>query len=619
MILQSLYEYYQILLSNSDLTIAPPGYCATKVNYILNLSSTGELMDLIPLVSKVFTGKKEKEIAGRTMVVPEQVKRSANIAANFLCDNPTYVLGITQKEAKDPHYASSRFKAFRILHHEILDNVPSKAAKAILSFLDTHKPENARGYPLISRHLEGLLEGGNVLFFVEGENVVDDYDIRHAWEEYYFGKEATKLQCSVTGEIEPIARLHPSIKGVRDAQATGASLVSFNLDAFESYYLSQGLNSPVGQKAASGYGVALNYLLSNQNPNRKIFIGDTTVVYWAKSKDQRYSSVFSALLNPEFVSEGESNEEFKQDISAEKYLEGLAKKVEQVKAFDLEELRKNLDENTQFFVLGLSPSAARIAVRFFLTEPFGVFAKRIMQHYEDLKIVKEYANQPEYLSPYRILAECVSPKVRQRDEELKNNWSLLGGALIRCVLTGSPYPEGLYIAILNRIKHDSDEENRSIKINYVRAAYIKAHLIRKYRRQDHNPYQEALSMSLNENYKHPAYVLGRLFAVLEKAQKEALGQGINATIKDRYFTSACASPASVFPTLLRLSHHHTAKAEYGGVIDRQIQDLLQLLEAKPFPNRLSLEEQGIFVLGYYHQRVAFYTKGEDTTVENENE
>jgi CRISPR-associated protein Csd1 len=170
--------------------------------------------------------------------------------------------------------------------------------------------------------------------------------------------------------------------------------------------------------------------------------------------------------------------------------------------------------------------------------------------------------------------------------------------------------------MLNRIRHDTDETNdkgrlRNVKINYIRTAYLKAHLIRKYKHQKVNPYKEALQMSLNETYANPAYVLGRLFAVLEKLQREAIGQNINATIKDRYFTSACASPASVFPTLLRLSHHWTTKAEYGGVSDRKIQDLLDMLEAKVFPPRLSLDEQGVFVLGYYHQRVAFYVKKED--------
>jgi CRISPR-associated protein Csd1 len=297
-------------------------------------------------------------------------------------------------------------------------------------------------------------------------------------------------------------------------------------------------------------------------------------------------------------------------------MSAIANKVEQGKPLDIAALRQGLDENTRFYVLGLAPSAARLVVRFFLTEPFGVFVERIMEHYDDLKIEKEHPNQPDYLSPYRVLAECVSPKVTRRDDEIKSSWSLLGGALMRSILTGAPYPEGLYVAIINRIRHDSDENNddgrkRNVKINYVRTAYIKAHLLRKYRRQKQNPYQEALQMSLNESYTHPAYVLGRLFAVLEKAQKDALGQNINATLKDRYFTSACASPASVFPTLLRLSHHHTAKSEYGNVTDRKIQELLSLLEASPFPTRLSLDEQGIFVLGYYHQRAAFYAKNSE--------
>jgi CRISPR-associated protein Csd1 len=191
---------------------------------------------------------------------------------------------------------------------------------------------------------------------------------------------------------------------------------------------------------------------------------------------------------------------------------------------------------------------------------------------------------------------------------------------MRSILTGAPYPEGLYAAIINRIRHDTDETNdegrrRNVKINYIRVAYIKAHLLRKYRRQAQNPYQEALQMSLNESYTHPAYVLGRLFAWLERAQKAALGQNINATIKDRYFTSACASPASVFPTLLRLSQHHLNKAEYGGYLERQIQDLLGMLEAKPFPTRLTLEEQGVFVLGYYHQRG--FRKGNKVEEENQ--
>jgi CRISPR-associated protein Csd1 len=609
MILQALYNYYQILRDDPEVEIAEPGYSNAPVSHVLNLSQKGDLLDILPLFTPVQTGKKTVE-RPRRMNVPEQIKRSVNISANFLCDNAVYVLGLTDKEAKDPDYARKRFEDFRKHNLEILSNVDSPIASSIRSFLEKHDPKKARKHPVIARHLDALTQGGNLVFQVEGKNALDDKKIRRAWENYTSGRDAVEMQCLVTGEVEPIARLHPDIKGVRGAQTKGASLVSFNLDAFTSYGREQGTNSPVSGRAASGYGVALNYLLSSQNPNRKIYLGDTTVVYWAESADKRYASSFYVLINPEFLEGSTTEEKSKRDKNTEKAIGAAAKKVEQGKALDIAALRRGLDENTRFYVLGLAPSAARLAVRFYLTEPFGVFAERIMRHYKDLKIEKEYLNQPDYLSPYRILAECVSPKVTRRDDEVKKTWSLLGGALMCAILTDTSYPEGLYAAILNRIRHDTDEEKRSVKISYVRAAYIKAHLLRKYRRQDKNPYQEALQMSLNESYTHPAYVLGRLFAVLEKEQREALGQNINATIKDRYFTSACASPASVFPTLLRLSHHWTAKAEYGGVMDRKTQELLNMLEARPFPSRLTLDEQGVFVLGYYHQRAAFYAKND---------
>ena len=623
MILQSLYNYYQILREDPEVEIAQPGYSNAPVSHAVNLSLQGDLLDIIPLYVPVQQGKKTVD-KPRRMNIPEQVKRSVNISPNFLCDNAAYVLGLTEKEAKDPDYAQKRFQAFRDYNVEILSKVDSPVACAVIAFFDNYEPRKAKDNPIIARNLESLVQGGNLIFYVDGKNALDDPKIRNAWESHHLGQEAIEMQCLVTGEVEPTQRLHPDIKGVPGAQTKGASLVSFNLDAFTSYGKEQGSNSPVSRRAAAGYGVALNYLLSNQNPNRKIYFGDTTVVYWADTADKRYASAFYAFLNPEYQQADEEEEETteekkgkrKRAKEAEKTLGEVAESVKQGKAIDLAALSEALDKDTRFYVLGLAPNSSRLAVRFYLTEPFGVFAERIMQHYEDLQIEKEYANQSGYISPYRILAECVSPKVKQRDDEVKKSWSLLGGAFMRAILTGTPYPEGLYAAILNRIRHDTDEtsdedKRRNVKINYIRAATIKAHLIRKYRRQGDNPYQEALQMSLNESYTHPAYVLGRLFAVLEKAQTKAIGQSINATIKDRYFTSACAAPASVFPTLLRLAHHWTTKAEYGGISDRKIQDLLGMLDAKSFPSRLTLDEQGVFVLGYYHQRAAFYVKKGD--------
>jgi CRISPR-associated protein Csd1 len=629
MILQSLYNYYQILRDDNDLGIAEPGYSHEFVSHALNLSLQGDLLNIVPLYVPVQRGKKTVD-RPREMNVPERAKRSVNVAANFMWDNAVYVLGLTDKEAKDPNYAEKRFEDFCKVNIEILSKVDSPTARAVMAFLQKHNPQKAKGNSDIVRHLEGLMQGYNLIFQVEGEEALNDPKIKRAWEDYVFGREAVEMQCLVTGEIEPVERLHPDIKGVQGAQSKGAKLVSFNLDSFISYGREQGANSPVSRRVASGYGVALNYLLSNQNPNRRIHLGDTTTVYWADTADKRYASAFYVFLNPEYQQEPEQEEQSedtkgkgkrKRAKETEKTLGEVAASVQSGKAIDIAALREGLDDSTNFYVLGLAPSAARLSVRFFLTEPFGVFAERIMQHYKDLGIEKEYPNQPTYISPYRILAECVSPKVTKRDDEVKKSWSLLGGAFIRAILTDAPYPEGLYAAIINRVRHDTDETNdegrrRNVKINYIRAAYIKAHLLRKYRRQSINPYQEALQMSLNESYTNPAYVLGRLFAWLEKAQREALGKNINATIKDRYFTSACATPASVFPTLLRLSHHHIQKAEYGKNLDRSIQSMLDMLDAKPFPSRLTLEEQGVFVLGYYHQRAAFYPKKDNNTDES---
>ncbi|WP_298814686.1 type I-C CRISPR-associated protein Cas8c/Csd1 [Chloroflexus sp.] len=620
MILQALYNYYQILCDDPDTDIAELGYSKVPVSHALNLSSQGELLEIIPLYIPVQQGKKTVE-RPRRMKVPEQVKRSVNVEANVLCDNAAYILGLTEKETSDLDYALKRFNAFKERNIAFLNSVGNRTAQAIIRFLESYDPASAKTKPVISDHLDSLLKGSNLIFYVDGKSALDDPEIKQAWESEVSQQNTSEMQCLITGIKAPIARLHPDIKGVRYAQSKGASLVSFNLDAFKSYRRDQGANAPISRRAAAAYTNALNYLLSSENPHRPILFGDTTVVYWADSAEKRYAGAFYALLNPENRpnqenKEGEvANSKRTRDRGAEGTLRAVAEKIEQGKPIDIHALRGGLDDSTRFYVLGLAPNASRLAVRFFLTEPFGVFAERIMQHYDDLRIEKEHANQPDNLSPYRILAECVSPKVTQREEELKASWSLLGGAFMRSILLGTPYPEGLYVAIINRIRHDNDEEGQHRKITYARAAYIKAHLLRKYRHQSQNPYKEALTMALNESYAHPAYVLGRLFALLEKAQIEAIGKEVNATIKDRYFTSACASPASVFPVLLRLSQHHIAKAEYGYALDRKIQELLGMLDAKPFPSRLTLDEQGIFVLGYYHQRAAFYAKssvGEET-------
>lgn len=607
MILQALTRYYDILSSDPESDIAPPGYSSTGVSFALNISEQGKLLDVFPLFEQVQRGKKVED-KPRRMIVPEQVKKTSGISANFLCENGAYILGISDKG--DADYSQKRFDEFARFNKELLSRTNNKAAKATIAFLDNHKPEKGREHPKISPHLETILKGGNLVFMFDGKFVHEDAAIRQVWEKFKGASDSELIQCLVTGETAPLARLHPSLKGIRDANPTGATLVGFNARAYESYNREQGMNSPVSEKAAFSYTTALNYLLSSTNENKKFYIGDTTVVYWAESEKKEYARAFLGLCEPEEV-EIPAEEEAKptRDKKAEKKLRKVAEKVKRVQALDTKKLLDGLEENPRFYVLGLAPNAARVSVRFFHSDPFDKVVEKIMRHYKDLEIIKEFEDQHTYLTIQDILKETISPKASDQSAA-----PLLAGSVFRAILENTPYPAALYNAIINRVRADQDDKF-SKKINYARAAILKAYLLRKYRNQPQHPIQEVLVMSLNEQATAPAYLLGRLFAVLEKVQQEAIGD-VNASIKDRYFTSACASPASVFPILLRLSQHHISKvgAHYH---DKRIEDILNKLDVEnnPIPSRLSLDEQGIFMLGYYHQRKDLWTSRKVTVSE----
>jgi CRISPR-associated protein Csd1 len=602
MVLQALNRYYDLLLEDPKTEIAPFGYSMVGVSFALNLSPQGELLDILPLFDQVQRGKNLIDVP-RQMMLPQQVKRSVNIAPNFLWDNCAYVLGVSSNDDEKPLYSLDRFQAFRELHIRLLENSDSLAARALVAFIRQHDPTVAHQHSAIGKHLEALLPGGNLVFRVNETFVHEDAGVRQIWDAYKADQGEIRMQCLVTGKTVPIARLHPNLKRIRGAQSIGATLVGFNASSYESYNRSQGSNAPVSEKATFAYTTILNHLLSDANPNKKFYLGDTTAVYWAESENRTYESVFASIFDPSFEKETDGQEARRE---VEQALKEVGEKVKRGQMLDLDALLADLKgENPRFYVLGLAPNAARVSIRFFVTDPFEKIVQNIMAHYRDLEIVKEYEDQPDYLAVGRVLYETVSKK--SRDKQVA---PLLAGTVFRSILTNSPYPAALYYSILNRIRADMDDSSSGIrKINYVRAAVIKAFLIRKYRHRPTNPYKEVLVMALNEQSSIPAYLLGRLFAVLEKTQQEAIGE-VNASIKDRYFTSACASPRSVFPTLLRLSQHHIAKAEYGYVNDRRIQEILNQLdvEKNPIPARLTLDEQGIFVLGYYHQRAAFFTK-----------
>jgi len=255
----------------------------------------------------------------------------------------------------------------------------------------------------------------------------------------------------------------------------------------------------------------------------------------------------------------------------------------------------DIDPEIKFFMLGLSPNAARLSVRFWHVSTVGDVSAKIGQHYNDLSIEKNYENEPAFPGIWRLLRETAA----QRKTE--NISPQLVGAMMRAILTGAAYPQSLLVSVVNRIRADQT-------LNYLRAALIKAHLVRKFRINNYYPME--VGMTLNQETTNVAYRLGRLFAALEKAQRDAI-PGAGSTIKDRFYGTASASPRIVFPQLIRLAQHHIKKAEYGFLSDKLIEEIMQGIQE--FPAHLSLDDQGLFALGYYHQRRAIFTKPEKTT------
>jgi len=591
MIINALYDYYQCLIAEPDSGISMPGYSKARISFALNLSEDGELLDVIDL--RVEKGKK---LVPREMDVPEQAKRSSGISPYFLCDNSTYVFGFDLKGK--PERSKEAFEAFKKLHSEILGKVDDKGAKAVLSFLMKWKVENTQTDSKLKPFIDEI-PTSNFVFMLEGEKgfIHEREAIMKAWEKYR--SETTSqftAQCLVTGEISPIARLHPNIKGVPGSKQMGASIVSFNDTSFESYGKKQSYNSPVSEQVASGYGTALNHLLSSNK--QKIQISDATTVFWAeKSTSGHEENLMMELLfptgNTEISEDNLTGNNIKRDPETIRLIHDILTRAREGKPVC--EAMGETDPNTRFYILGLSPNAARLSVRFWHVDTFGSLIEKIGMHYTDMAIVRpQNRNEPEFIPVYRILKETAPLG------ESKNIPPLLGGTLIRSVLTGTEYPQSLYTSLLSRIRSDRN-------INYVRSSVIKACLVRSARKRNILNKEVIESMSLDENSKNTAYRLGRLFAMLEKAQQDAT-PGLNSTIKDRYFGAASATPGSVFPLLIRLAQHHISKAEYGPSIDRRIEEVMTGIEK--FPAHLNLEEQGLFVLGYYHQRQALYQKSE---------
>ncbi|MDO4484786.1 MAG: type I-C CRISPR-associated protein Cas8c/Csd1 [Clostridia bacterium] len=582
MILQALAHYYDELVSLEKLS--RPGWLKVKVSYAIRLNEAGELVSLMDLREQEVRGKKTV-LVPKNISVPEQVKRSSGISANFLCDNMTYMLGIDAKGK--PERAMQCFQAAAALHHRILDAADHPFAKAILNFFDAWDCTKAAEHPAIAPLLQELTSA-NFIFQLDLTYAHEVPEIRQAWQMYYdrANEDAPKQRCLVTGEMAEIAQLHPTIKGVRDAQSSGASLVSFNAKSFESYGHDgdQGLNAPVGKDAAFAYGAALNELLSNKE--HTLFFGDTTVVFWAETAETVYADMFAAIMG--------SNE-----VRDDALLDAMRQLSRGLNAswHDFE-----VEASNRFFILGLAPNAARLSVRFFLQSSFGDLAAHLMNHHERMRMDKPAYAKYDSLTVYEMLRETVNPNASN-----KNALPKLAGDVLKAIMTDTFYPATLYQQVQLRIRAEHN-------ITWGKASIIKAYLLKNASQgAKKEVIQEVAQVKLNEDTTYAPYVLGRLFSVLEQLQQDA-NPGINTTIKDRYFNAACCTPSVVFPTLIRLSQAHIKKLDGGWKVhtQKQIQQLMSML-TESYPTRLDLNDQGIFQLGYYHQTQKRYQKKEDNT------
>jgi CRISPR-associated protein Csd1 len=576
MILQALKEYYDRKAADPETQIAPPGFEWKEIPFVIVLSPDG-----IPVsLNQTYEGEGKKRRAKR-FLVPQAVKKTSGIAANLFWDNPEYVLGIVLKDK--PKRVNEQHAAFK-KRIDDLGNFADDGLSAIKNFLERkNKKEMLQCFGDVWNHFKK--EGGNITFSLAGDAgiIPERSHIKSAIiESNALHDEGNRSICLVTGQNDVIERLHPPIKGVYGAQMSGANIVSFNLDAFKSFGKDQGTNAPVGKTAVFTYTTALNHLLAKDSKQR-MQVGDASTVFWAEKAHDIEQQIADFFGEP-------PKDDPARGVRA---VESLFKSIENGS------LMTDENEKNRFYVLGLSPNASRISIRFWIVNTVAGMAGKIKQHFDDLRIVHGPKDK-DFFSLFRLL---LSTAVQGNADNIPPN---LAGDTMRSILEDLPYPQTLLQAAIRRIRAEHE-------ITYFRAAMIKACINRSTRFKNPN-IKEELQMSLDENNTNIGYRLGRLFATLEKIQQEA-NPGINATIRDRFYGAASGTPSTVFGNLMRLKNHHLAKLESAGrrvLFEKLLGQIIDGVEAKiSFPAHLNLEDQGRFAIGYYHQMQKFFTKKTD--------
>lgn len=585
MILQALVDYYGRRCTDPDPVRRLPAFGLEdkEIPFVIELERDGRVRQL-----RDTRQLDNKRLRAQRFLVPQGEKKTSGVKANLLWDSAEYVIGLERGRKSDGDKSPEQAFRRRLLNLP-LEALADAGLEAVLAALDHNDWALLHAHPAWPE----IEQTNPVMTFAladdGGELVCQRPAVVHA--ALAPARVEVEGWCLVEGRQGAVARLHPSIKGVRGAQTSGANIVSFNARAFESYGKTerQGENAPVGERATFGYTTALNALLGRDSPN-KVQIGDATTVIWA-DRDTNLDAELAAL----FGDDPDAHVAAVRARLAGAHGGGLGAD----------------DSGLRFFVLGLAPNASRIAVRFWLHEPFDRLGPRILQHFDDLRIVRSSEHDPATPPMFRLLT-AIAPqgKADHIPPHLAGEW-------MRAILEGTPYPPALLNAAVNRCRAEQASGHFGGNVPYLRAAILKACLNREHRRRHGLPADfHFIGEKLDVNQTDPAYRLGRLFAVLERAQARAQ-PGINATIRDRYYGAASSTPGAVFPTLLRLKNAHLKKLSDGEAahFERLIGEVCGSVEQPAlvdFPRQLDLHAQGLFALGYYQQRQSFFTPRADT-------
>ncbi len=593
MILNKLVEYYDRLSAEPESDIARFGFSRQKISFVVVLNPAGSLSAFQD--ARTHDGRRA---VPRLLVVPGQAKPTGSgLNPGLLWDNAQYMLGYKPDDPK-PERTRQAFEAFRDRHAELEEEIGDEAFAAVCRFLRTWRPERAAAHAELAEITAafGVFRLAGQAGYVHERPKVRDWWLAQVAAA---DTDAPRAPSLISGQVQPIARLHePKIKGVRGAQTAGATLVAFNADAYESYRKSQSFNAPVGVEDAFKYCTALNRLTTSRE--RQVHLGDTTVVFWSER-----ATAFEEDLGDFFEGPLATTTDA-EDRGTVKRLSRFFDRLRRASAGDDFE-----DGDVPFYVLGLAPNAARISVRFWLRGTVQEFAERLGRHLADM----ELSGAPPKMPPI-TLQRIIDQTARERDDIQP----LLGGALLRSVLTGGPYPMSLIGAVLHRLRADRQLDGWS---GHIRAAILKANLVRNARLRNQD---EEINMSLDESCRDAAYNAGRLFCAFEQAQIEShKPRKLDRTIVDGFIAAASSTPAVAFPRLLKLNRHHMASLPTSleerrargcyrlrNYYERLVDQICGNMSIDHMPQRFEFDEQSRFFIGYYHQRQALFTSSKTT-------